>query len=234
VLNLGKWFKKKSGQPSDLKVQPTPVIESSLKKPVPKEVKAAASGLNPKEIQALRQLKFKELAIPYELVLAAEGRGIRGIEPQKITKETKALNEKLALYGFNFKIDYRECFECQVMYLEYENFRQQTKKTKGNMLLEHSLVDIMVLREAERQVRKKYQLTENPATGKAAEKFQAEVKAWFEAAWQKSKKHQLRHQAEQRLKRARDQKNQEPLAETDVKTMIEIIKAERSAIGREV
>lgn len=238
---FSKWFNKKKTNETKIDSEPAnihpsrnrtadknPAIVKPKIEPKPIEVKTKNSALSPKEIHDLRQSEFEQLGIPYNMVLIAEARGIRGINPNNLASETNDINAKLITFGFNIKISYLESFECQLLYLDYQKLREANQRTKGVILPGHSLINIIVLREAEKIIRKKYQLTENPTTGEIAKKFQSEVKSLFELLWNKSMEYQLKQQAQRRIRRERNLHTNEPLIEADVIAMMEKIKAERA------
>lgn len=235
------WFRKKTIKPEETPSVPTtihpkhkttvPIAKIEAK---PSEIKTKDTGLSQKEINDLRQLEFEQLGIPYKLVLTAEIKGIKKIDPCKLVAETASLNSKLIAFGFNIRISCLECFECQLLYLDYQKFREANQRTKGVILPEHSLIEIIVLREAEKMIRKKYNLTANPTTGNEAKKFQAEAKSLFELLWHKSIEHQLRQQAQKRIRREKNLPSNEPLLEAEVMAMVEKIKIEKAALTQKI
>ena len=233
------WFKKKTAKPEETHSVPTTIhlkhktITPATKiEAKPSETKPKNIGLSQKEINDLRQLEFEQLGIPYKLVLTAEARRKEKIDPHKLATETNSLNSKLITFGFNIRINYLEFFECYLLYLDYQKMREIYQKTKGVFLPEHSLINIVVLREAEKMIRKKYNLAANPTADEGAKKFQSEVKALFESLWNKSFDYQLRQQAQRRLRRKKNLPNNEPLLEAEVTAMMETIKTERAAIKK--
>ena len=232
------WLKKKTEIPKDSgptivhpKHKATTKTTKTEAKPVV-EAKPKETGLSKEDIENLRKSEFDHLGIPYGLILAAEAKGVRGINPQKLASEITALNSKLIAFGFNIRISNLEGFECQLLYLDYQRIREANQKTKGVILPDHSLIDIIVLREAEKIVRSKYELTANPTAGEEAKKFQLEVRSLFESLWNKSIDYQLRQQAQRRIRRERNLPGHEPLIEAEVTAMIAKIKAERAAIPK--
>ncbi len=238
MFDFKKWFTRKpkaDSEPANIHpkhkaIDKKPTSPAIKVKPESTEVKPKDTGLSPKEINDLRQAEFERLGIPYSKVLVVEAQGVKGIDPRKIAAETESINAKLITFGFTIKISHLECFECQLLYLDYQKFREDSRRTRGVILPEHSLVNIIVLHEAEKLIKRKYNLKEGPTTGEGAKKFQAEVKALCELFWNKSMEYQLRQQAQRRLRRERNLPSHEPLLEADVVAMMTKIKAERAAI----
>lgn len=240
MFNLKKWFTKESkpdSEPANIHpkhkaIDKKPTSPAVKVKPESTEVKPKDTSLSQKEIHDLRQSEFERLGIPYNKVLMAEAQGVKGIDPRKIAAEMGSINAKLIAFGFSIRISHLECFECQLLYLDYQKLKEDNRRIRGIILPEHSLINIIVLREAEKMIRKKHQLTENPIIDEEAKKFQAEVKALCELFLNKSIEYQLKQQAQRRLRRERDLHINEPLLEADVLSMMEKIKTERAAIGR--
>lgn len=199
------------------------------KAPFKKPESPIESGLNKDDIEIIRKAEFAELGIPYGEVLAAEKSGITRIIPQRIVRETQSINDKLKHMGFNFIIDCLECFTCQVAYLQYQTSRIKSLKEKRTQLPDHSLLDFIIMRRAEKVAREKRGLKENPMAGPTAASFQLEVIELFKRFCEGSRQFELRRDAIRRIQREKGIRNDQPLEETEIRMMIERIEREKAA-----
>jgi hypothetical protein len=234
MFNPLKWFDREKNDQAPADSEPANIhpkhkaIETKAHQPTkPVEPKTHKTEPSTDETNEIRKMEFERLGINYDLIRAAEIKGVKGINPQHLARETEAINAKLTTFGFKIKIDCLESFNCQLLYLDYQKFRELHQRTRGVVLPEHSLINIIVLREAEKMVRTKHQLTENPSTGDEAKRFQLEVKNLFELLWNKAMDYQLRQQAQRRLRREKNLPPNEPLLEADVTAMMQKIKTEK-------
>jgi len=183
----------------------------------------------------LRQYEFEQIGIPYKRVLLAEAQKVKGINAKNLVETTQNANSDLKHRGFDFQITCLEFFESQLLHLDYERKRALILKTERRNLPEHKLIDVIVLREAERRIRQKRGLKENPVPGPDGQIFQNETKELFDRLWNNSQLHQLKNQAVLRIRREKKLKGGEPVLEAEVVAMMEKIKTELQApqkIGR--
>lgn len=210
MFNIKQWFK--GNKDKDLKTE----FESSDIHP-----KTKGDKLSQKEINDLRQSEFERLGIPYNMVIIAEAHGIKNIDPQKLATETNTINNRLIGLGFEIKISYLESFESQLIYLDYQKIRQNKHAASGIFLPERSLIDVIVLREAEKIIRNKYKLSENPTSGPGVEKFQTEVKQVIEFLFKKSLNYQLRQKAQRQIRHENNLPKNATIPEIDILAMME-------------
>ncbi|MDO8669775.1 MAG: hypothetical protein Q7K65_05845 [Candidatus Buchananbacteria bacterium] len=232
--SLKQWFTKKdkpepaSIHPKNKTASQKPTRTEIKTEPRPIEPRPKSPGLNREEAEDLEKLEFESSGIPYELVLAARAKKFTDINPRKIIEDTDLINSKLFDLGLNIKINYLECFEAQLFYLNYQRERN-AKAVEGINWPNHNLIHIIAWREAEKMIRQKFQLAENPAVGELAKRFQIEVQNLFKILWDKSLDHQLRQRAQIRLRQERKLPNNELLLDVDVIAMMQKIKAEQTA-----
>lgn len=216
MFNIKNWFKSGKNKNSE------------------QESKLANSQGNPnsntfsqKEINDLRQAEFERLGIPYQRVILAEAHGVKNINPRKLVTETDDLNAKLISLGFAIKISYLESFESQLLYLDYQKIRHNKQASSGILLPDRSLIDVIVLKEAEKIIRNKYKLSENPTSGPLVEKFQTEVKQAIEFLFKKSLNYQLRYQAQGRIRHENNLPKNAIIPEIDILAMMDKIQQKK-------
>ncbi|NCN07672.1 hypothetical protein GW933_03180 [Candidatus Falkowbacteria bacterium] len=222
MFNIKKLFtksKSKTNEPSGIHSKHNQHIGYS-------NSESLANQAKQKEINDRRQAQFEKLGISYTMVVLAEAHGIKNIDPEKLATETSAINNQLAILGFNIRINCLESFECQLLYLDYQRLRIN-KQASGIHLPDHNLVEIIVLKEAEKIIRNKYKLEDNPTTGNLATKFQSEVKQAFEFLFKKSANHQLRQQAEIKIRQDRKLAPTEAVPEIEILNMMERISQQK-------
>ncbi len=216
MFNIKNWFKGSKG--SDNK------SESKSSENYPK---SKTDKLNQKEINDLRESEFQRLGIPFNMVILAEAHGIKNIDPRKLATETDTINTMLSNLGFEIKISYIESFESQLILLDYQKVRQNKYTTSGINLPERSLIDVIVMREAEKIIRNKYSLTENPTSGPVMQKFQTEVKRAIEFLLKKSLNYQLRQKAQRQIKHEKNLPENAVISEIDILAMMEKIEQKK-------
>lgn len=197
-----KWGRKQKAE--EQAAQEPADIHPKSKQPPTKPESQTESGLSKNDIEMMRKAEFSELGIPYNEVLAAEKNGITRIIPQRIVRETQSINDKLKYMGFNFVIDCLECFTCQVAYLQYQTSRIKSLKEKNTQMPDHSLLDFIIIRRAEKVTREKRGLKENPTTGPNAANFQLEVIELFKRFCEDSRQFELKRDAIRRLQREKN------------------------------
>lgn len=196
------WGRKKQAEKPT--TQESPDIHPQTKHLPTKPESQIESGLSKSDIEMMRKVEFSELGIPYNEVLAAEKSGITRIMPQRIVRETQSINDKLKYMGFNFIIDCLECFTCQVAYLQYQTSRIKSLKEKNTQMPDHSLLDFIIIRRAEKVTREKRGLKENPTIEPNAANFQLEVIELFKRFCEDSRQFELKRDASRRLQREKN------------------------------
>lgn len=190
--------------------------------PANKEQQMKAAGISPEDLEEIRKAKLKKLGIPYDKIAKAEELGKLAINPDDLELKTNNLNTDLERHCFNFRISFFECLIFQFLQYDQANrIKDALNQGKTPPPPPLSLLNIAVLYEAEKRIRKKFGLSDEAPVP------ENHSKPLYDQLWSEAEKKMVWQQAEKRIRHEKKLPPETPIPREEIIEKIKQIKEDQ-------